>query len=57
VGPKWESRDAILSAADPDEFELRMHDLVRMTWNLAEKTLERLDAFDYFSTRAMLRPD
>src|SRR3984957_9748168 len=33
-GTEWpkravESRDAILSAGDPDEFELRMHDLVR----------------------------
>src|ERR1035441_3212068 len=33
-GTEWpkrasESRDGILSASDPDEFELRMHDLVR----------------------------
>jgi len=33
-GTEWpkhasESRDAVLSAGDPDEFELRMHDLVR----------------------------
>jgi hypothetical protein len=33
-GTEWpkrasESKEAILSASDPDEFELRMHDLVR----------------------------